>query len=67
MKTFLAVLFLVLGLGIVSGCEPKDERSARRVEMRNQTIQRNMVGLQDDWETFWLMDEPLHLNRWEGP
>jgi len=67
MKTFLAMLLLILGLGIVSGCQPKDERSARRVEQRNQVIHRDLEGLQDDWETFWLTDEPLHLNRWEGP
>ena len=66
MKIFLAMLLLIIGLGIVSGCEPKDEPSARRIERRNQVIHRDLEGLQDDWETFWLTDEPLHLNRWEG-
>ena len=67
MKRFLASLLLVLALGVISGCGPKTERSVRLKEQRNRTIQRNMEALSEDVETFWLTDEPLRLNRWEGP
>ena len=67
MKTLLVILLLVLGLGVVAGCGPKDERSARRIERRNRTIRRDVDALRDDWEIFWLTDEPMHLGRYEGP
>lgn len=69
MKRLLAILLLILALGIVSGCGSKgsrSERSARRIERRNQTISRDLEGLPEDIETFWLYDEPGHLNRWVG-
>ena len=67
MKIFLAMVLLVLGLGILAGCAPKDERSARRIEERNRTIRSDLDGLQDDWQTFWLTDEPSRLSRYDNP
>ena len=69
MKKIVQVLLLVLALGIVSGCAPggpKTERTARRIERRDQAIQRDLEGLPEDVETLLLTDEPGHLNRWEG-
>ena len=66
MKTLLVVLLLVTGMALFAGCKPKTERDARRVEMRNRVIRRNMEGIPDDWEAIWLMDEPLRLNQYEG-
>ncbi len=68
MKKIVVVLLLVLALGIVSGCAPENprtERAARRIERRDQSIQRGLEGLPEDVETFWLTDEPGHLSRWE--
>ena len=67
MKTFMTVVLLVLGLGVLAGCEPKDERSARRIEERNRAIRTDLDGLQDDWQTFWLTDEPSRLTRYDNP
>ena len=67
MKIFMTVVLLVLGLGILVGCEPKDERSARRIEERNRAIRTDLDGLQDDWQTFWLTDEPSRLSRYDNP
>ena len=68
MKIFLALLLLLLGLGIMAGCgQPKDERSARRIETRNEAIRRDLNNLPHDWELFWMTDEPSHLSRWDGP
>ena len=66
MKRLLAVLLLILALGIVSGCGAKSERSARRVERRNRTMRRDLEGIPEDVETFWLYDEPGHLDKWAG-
>ena len=66
MKTLWVMLLLVLGLSVVAGCEPKDERSARRIERRNQTIRKDLDALRDDWEVFWMTDEPSHLGRYES-
>ena len=69
MKKILAVLLLVLALGIVNGCGPKrssTERSARRLEQHQRTVQRDSEALPEDLETFWLTNEPGHLNRWDG-
>ena len=69
MKKIVAVLLLVLALAIVSGCAPEGpqtERTARRIERRDQSIQRDLEGLPEDVETFWLTNEPGHLNRWEA-
>jgi len=67
MKIFLAMVLLVMGLGILVGCAPKDERSARRIEERNRAIRTDLDGLQDDWQTFWLTDEPSRLSRYDNP
>jgi hypothetical protein len=68
MKIFLALVLLVMGLGILVGCGPKDdERSARRIEERNRAIRTDLDGLQDDWQTFWLTDEPSRLSRYDNP
>ena len=67
MKIFLAMVLLVLGLGILVGCGPKDERSARRIEERNRAIRTDLDGLQDDWQTFWMTDEPSRLSRYDNP
>ena len=67
MKIFLATVLLVLGLSVLLGCEPKDERSARRIEQRNQAIRTDLEALPDDWETFWLTDEPSRLSRYDNP
>ena len=67
MKIFLASLLLVLGLGFMAGCGPKDERSARRIETRSESIRRDLKNLPHDWELFWMTDEPSHLTRWDGP
>ena len=68
MKRLMAILLLVLALSIISGCGPKTktERAARREERRDRTIRRELQGLPEDIETFWLTDDPQHLNRWEG-
>ena len=68
MKKIVSMLLLVLALGIVSGCAPeghKTERTARRIERRDRSVQSDLEGLTEDVETFWLTDEPGHLNRWE--
>ena len=67
MKIFLAMVLLVMGLGVLVGCEPKDERSARRIEERNRSIRTDLDGLQDDWQTFWMTDEPSRLSRYDNP
>lgn len=67
MKKLLAVLLLVLTVASISGCNSMTERNVRRREQRNQTIARNLEALPHDVEVFWLTDEPLHLNRYEGP
>lgn len=67
MKTLLVILLLVLGLSVVAGCGPRDERSARRIEQRNRTIRKDLDALRDDWEIFWLTNEPMHLGRRERP
>ncbi len=66
MKKLLAVLLLVLALGMVSGCGPKTERTARRLERRDRTFRRELEALPEDIETFLLYNEPQHLSRWEG-
>jgi len=69
MKKIVVVLLLVLALGIVSGCAPegpRTERTARRIERRDQSIQGGLEGLPEDVETFWLTNEPGRLNKWEG-
>lgn len=68
MKKIMALLLSILALVIVSGCggeNPRTERSARRIERRDQTIQRNLEGLPEDIEVFWLTDEPQRYSRWE--
>ena len=70
MKRVLALAMVILALALVTGCahdEPKTERTVRREEQRDRTIQRNREELPHDIEVFWLTDEPLHLNRHEGP
>ena len=67
MKKLLAVLLLIITFGIISGCNSMTERNVRRRERRNQTLARNLESLPHDVELFWLTDEPLHLNRYEGP
>ena len=67
MKRVLALVMVILALAAVTGCGPKTERTVRREEQRNRTIQRNLEELPQDIEVFWLTDEPLHLNRHEGP
>ena len=67
MKLFLTMILLVLGLGILAGCEPKDERTARRIEERNRSIRTDLEALPDDWETFWLTDQPSRLSRYDNP
>jgi len=66
MKKLLAAILLALVMLIVSGCGPKTERTVRREEQRNQTIRRNLEGLPQDIEVFWMTDEPLRLSRWEA-
>ena len=65
MKKILAVLLLVLALGIVNGCGPKTERTARRLERHQRAVQSDSEALPEDLETFWLTDEPGQLNRWD--
>lgn len=67
MKKLLAVVLLIITLGIISGCKSMTERSVRRRNQRNHVIARNLEALPRDIEVFWLTDEPLHLNRYEGP
>ena len=67
MKIFASGVLLVLGLSILAGCDPKSERTARRTEDRNRAIRTDVNALSDDWETFWLTDEPSRLSRWENP
>ena len=69
MKRLLAILLLVLALGIVSGCAPngpKTERTARRIERRDLSIQSDLEGLPEDVETFWLTHDSWRLSRWQG-
>ncbi len=69
MKRLMAVLLLVLALGIISGCAPKGpktERTARREDRRDLALRRDWEGIPEDWETFWLYNEPMHLSWWEG-
>ena len=66
MKRLMAILLLVLALGIISGCGPKLERTARREERRDLTLRRDLEGIPDDWESLWLYGQPMHLGRWEG-
>ena len=66
MKRLMAILLLVLALGIISGCGPKLERTARREERRDLTLRRDWQALPEDWESLWLYGQPMHLSRWEG-
>ena len=68
MKRIMAALLLVLALSMVSGCiaeNPRTERSARRIERRDQSIQNDLEGLPEDIEAFWLTNEPQSLSRWQ--
>ncbi len=68
MKKVMAVLLLVLALGIVSGCAPENprtERSARRIERRDRSIQTGLEGLPEDVETLLLTDKPQNLSKWD--
>ncbi len=70
MKRVLALAMMILALALAVGCahdEPKTERTVRLEEQRERTIQRNKESLEEDVQTFWLNDEPLHLNRHDGP
>ena len=66
MKRLMAILLLVLALGIISGCGPNTERSARRQERRALALRRDREALPEDVESILLYGEPMHLNRWEG-
>ena len=68
MKKIITALLLILALSVVSGCiaeNPRTERSARRIERRDQSIQNDLEGLPEDIEAFWLTNEPQSLSRWE--
>ncbi len=67
MKKLFAVLLLAITLATISGCNSMTERNVRRRDQRNRVITRNLEALAHDNEVFWLTDEPLHLNRYEGP
>ena len=68
MKKTIVALLLVLALSVVSGCvseSPRTERSARRIERRDQTIQSDLEGIPEDVETIWLTEEHQPLSKWE--
>ena len=68
MKRIITALLVVLALSMVSGCiadNPRTERSARRIERRDQSIQNDMEGFPEDIEAWWLTNEPQSLSRWQ--
>ena len=68
MKKTIVALILVLALSMLSGCiseNPRTERSARRIERRDQTIQSDLEGIPEDVEAIWLTEEHQPLSQWE--
>ena len=63
-----ALIVILLGLGtLLIGCQTMTETPDQTRQRYSRISDLNRLMLYEDFESFWLMDRPSNLTRWQVP
>lgn len=62
--TAAVVLVGALALAFQSGCVTPTHTARQNARLHQRLLQREMLMLAEDINTFWMMDHPTSLSKW---
>jgi hypothetical protein len=63
-RVVLCVAALLIGVGVLTGCETTTRSSAERAALHRRIIENDMKLLVEDWDLLWMNERPTRLSRW---